>query len=430
MKRIAGFFLLLFLVTGTAPNASAQFWKKMFGKKEQQRPPAKKKQAAPALSTTNRKTEPKKLKEFEYPNTRMKNRYRVDVLVPLYLDELVKNNKPVYKDRIPEKAIAGMNFYEGVKLAADTLGNMYSMDVYIHDITATDKSPDQLIAHHQLDSADLIIGAVQAAQVKVLAAFAKTRNVNFVSALSPADAGIRDNPYFTLLQPTLQSHCEWIRSAVSRKHKNAKPVVLYRTVPSLDESAYKYVVQDDAAAYRSVLCNTLPAAGALRKYFDSTVSNVVIMPIMDHVYAESILNLLGQDFPGYNFEVYGMPSWKSLSGLHKPAVNPNVAVSYTTPFYYDPTTASGQALINRYRKTFGGRPGEMVYRGYEVLQWYAYLLNRYGTVFNKKMSDNGSAAFTRFEIKVNKDKDGVPLYNENQHLYLMRYQAGSYMVEQ
>lgn len=419
--------MLMFLMTGTAPDASAQFWKKLFKKKEQTRPVRKKPAPAPAPA---KKAEPKKSKEFEYPATKIKSRYRVDVLVPLYLDELVKNNKPVYKDRIPEKAIAGMNFYEGVKMAADTLRSYYNLDVYIHDVTTAGNTPEQLISGGRLDSSDLIIGALQSAQVKPVAAFARTKNINFVSTLSPSDAGIRENPYFTLLQPTLQSHCEWIRNAVARKYKNEKPLVLYRSAPSLDDGAYKYLVQDDANQYRPVLCNTMPTAASLRRHLDSTETNVVIIPIMDQGYAEGLLNLLSSSFPEYRFDVYGMPSLKSLSGLRKAGAYPNVAVSFTTPFYYDPTTASGQSLINRYRRDFGGKPGEMVYRGYEVMQWYAYLLTRYGTVFNQKLSDNGAAAFTRYEIRTRRDKNNDLLYSENQHLYLIRYQGGSYMVEQ
>jgi hypothetical protein len=46
------------------------------------------------------------------------------------------------------------------------------------------------------------------------------------------------------------------------------------------------------------------------------------------------------------------------------------------------------------------------------------------------MSDNGAAPFTRFEIKPQWTTDNDLLYNENMHVYLYRYQGGSYMVEQ
>ena len=108
---------------------------------------------------------------------------------------------------------------------------------------------------------------------------------------------------------------------------------------------------------------------------------------------------LTKSFPTARFEVYGMPSWKGMSGLKKEDASPNMTVYLTAPFYFDPTTASGQMITGAYKKTYGSHPGEMVYRGYETLTWYAYLLNRYGTIFNDKVGDNGTATFTRFDIK-------------------------------
>ena len=66
----------------------------------------------------------KKKREIEYPQSIAKERYRIDVLLPLYLDELVKEDKPTFKGKVPEKAQPGINFYEGVNLAVDTLTNM------------------------------------------------------------------------------------------------------------------------------------------------------------------------------------------------------------------------------------------------------------------------------------------------------------------
>jgi hypothetical protein len=125
-----------------------------------------------------------------------------------------------------------------------------------------------------------------------------------------------------------------------------------------------------------------------------------------------------------------MPSWKFMASLRKADAYPNVGVSFTSPFYYDPTTQSGKALLNSYKREFGGRPAEMAFRGYELLFWYATLLRKYGTVFNPNMSDRSNTLFTRFEIKPQWGRQQELLYNENEHIYLYRYQSGSYLVEQ
>lgn len=427
MKRTACLILWLSLLfAGISQPAQAQFWKKWFKKEQPRRKPVPKKR-----SVVKEKPKPVKKKKHEvtYPVTQVKTRYRVDVFAQLYLDELVKNNKATFKGKLPSKAEAGMEFYEGVKIAADTLTLLgYNIDVYVHDVMTPGGAPETLIKNKTLDSTDLIIGAVPSQFIPALAAFAKNKNVNFISALSPSEADIKDNPYFTLLQPSLQTHCEWIMNVLARKNIK-KPLVFYRD-NAVDRNAYIYL----AAAndnIQKLLVNTLPTREQLMPFFDSASTNTVVIAVLDQAYAGKLLKQLNGLFPGYRFEVYGMPSWSGMSSLKKAGAYPNATVYVTEPFYYDITTASGQQLSNVYKRDYGSNhPGDLVYRGYETLYWYAYLLNKYGTIFNEKTGDNNAAPFTRFDIKTQWDKDDNLLYNENQHINLYRYEDGSYMMEQ
>src|SRR5690606_22890822 len=102
--------------------------------------------------------------------------------------------------------------------AADTLeAKNYKLDVHVHDIASVGQGIKALISRGTLDSSDLIIGALQAADIPEVAERAKRNNINFISAVSPSDAGVRENPYFTLIQPRLQTHCEWIMKKIAEK---------------------------------------------------------------------------------------------------------------------------------------------------------------------------------------------------------------------
>ena len=379
------------------------------------------------------KPRPKKILEVDYPRSVKKEVYRIDVLVPLYLDELVKNGKPTYKGKAPDKAITGMDFYQGIRLAADTLeARGYKLEVYVHDIASMGQGIKTLISRGTLDSSDLIIGAVQSADIPEVAERAKKNNINFISAVSPSDAGVRNNPYFTLIQPRLQTHCEWIMKKIAEKYHKEQITILYRTSVASDENAYSYLTNIlEENNLRRLLCNKAPDSAELAKAFSKEELNVIIMPIVENAYAEGLLKNLYKQFPGYKFAVYGMPSWRTMSGIRKPEAFPNVAVYYTAPFYFDPTTSGGQLLNMGYQNRYNGKPGEMVYRGFEILYWYATLLKEHGTIFNNDINDNKGAPFTKFQIKTEWDKKKEEvLYNENQHLYLYRYQSSSYMIEQ
>eukprot|EP01030_Chromulinospumella_sphaerica_P009609 gene9609-biopygen8351 len=138
----------------------------------------------------------------------MKKHYRVAVIAPLFLDELVRGESVTFKDKVPDKAAPGLAFYQGVKLAADSLERAgVTMDIDIFDAGSFDQSPEMLIERRRFDSADLIIGAVEQHDIPVLATFAKKKKINFVSALINYDGWVKDNQYFTMLQPSLKSHC-------------------------------------------------------------------------------------------------------------------------------------------------------------------------------------------------------------------------------
>lgn len=377
---------------------------------------------------------PKKRKqEILYPTSNIKATYHINVLIPLYLDELVKGESVTFKDKVPEKAVQGIAFYEGLKLAADSLKKAgYSLDIYINDVGSFSESPEMLINSRKFDSTDLIIGAVQQHDIPELAAYARRKRINFVSALSPNDGYVKNNQYFTMLQPTLKSHCEYIIDDLSKKYTGQKVALLYRNNDPNDENAGRYMANDSYSEveFNKLLCNTLPNKETLLSIFDTSKPNIIVAAILDPSSADTLLKSLARYFPRTHFEVYGMPTWNSISNLKKANAYSNVTVNVTYPFNFELKDDNLAERIDRaYRKEYGTKMSEMAFRGYEVLCWYAYLLKQYGTIFNGNYKDNSGAPFTKFEVKPRWDGNGSLLFNENRNIYLSTYQAGAYKTE-
>lgn len=363
---------------------------------------------------------------IEYVPTRKKEHYRIELLAPLFLDELVKNGYAT-KD-IPDKAQTGLNFYKGVQIAADSLKKAnFNIDIYVHDVASLLESADMLVRKNVLDTADLIIGAVPGKDVPLLANYARGKHVNFVSATSPADGTVRDNQYFTMLQPSLRSHCEWIADAIAENRSKGKALLFHRTYIQADDNAYRYLTEDTNARkiFLPVLCNNLPKPQDIAGLIDTAGVNTVVVAVMDITYADSVLRVLKHDYPRTRFNVYGMPTWGNMTSIVKPGMYPNLSINITTPFIYDPSNASIQYVDKVYRKEYGGKPQEMVYRGYEVMFWYANLLMRHGTIFNKQYSNDEVAPMTKFEIRPQWDNAGNVLYMENRRIYVHRYENGA-----
>lgn len=432
-NKILMLFALLLLCNGYSNIVAAQFWIRKDKKPSKITKPKSNTISKPLAKAKVNAEKPKKSRELVYPKTVKKNRYRIDIMIPLYVDELVKNDKIAFKGKIPEKAQGGINFYEGIKLAVDTLTHLgYKLDVYVHDVGAAESTVEKLLSKDSLRNTDLIIGFVPSPQVAPLAKYAKTKQINFVSAFSPSDGNIKDNPYFLLLSPTLQTHCEFLLSKIVGKYPKENIVLYHRNKVALDSTAYSYLTSDGALKQiKEVDCNTLPDSSKLGLLFDSVGTNVVIMPIMDNQYAETLVKQLSTHFPEFHFEIYGMPSWKGMVSSKKAgAFDDNMDINLSAPYYFDQSVSSGQALANRYKQLYSSKPNEMVYRGFETTYWFADLLHKYGTIFNEKVNDNGMAIFTPFNLKPEWDKDNTFYYNENKHLYIFHYQAGNVLVEQ
>lgn len=403
----------------------AQFWVK-----EKPKPKSTAKPIHKASITAAAK--PIKKKIFEYPQSTKKDKYRIDILATLYFDELVENGKPRYYGKVPEKASTSLSFCEGAQLAIDTLNTMgYKTDIYIHDVSNT-AAADKLIRDNNFQSTDLIIGFISSTQIKPWADFALKNQINFVSAFSPSDAEIKNNPYFVIINPSLQSHCEKIIESIKSEHIDDKPlVVLKRNSISIDSTAFSYL-KDSLNLKSSSIIDISKAqidSATLASMLEEDKENILLIPIMDYQYAEESIQLLKKYFPAYKFKIYGMPTWKALCTNKKMIdLGDKFSIVLSKPYNFEQETQPMKELNDAYAFKYNGKPNELTYRGYELSFWFVDLVNKYGAVFNDKTKDLSMAPFTKFKLEPNMSKQGAINYIENKYLYLIKYQNGLFFI--
>jgi hypothetical protein len=380
-------------------------------------------QTAPA-EYTNPYTAERRHNTSGHTVTAFKERYRIDVLANLYLDEIQTNKRGKGKTEVPEKAAAGLAFYQGILLAADSLKKTdCNIDIFVHDVSSPNESVDTLVLQHRLDSADLIIGAVAANQLAVPAKFAKSRHINFISALSPADGGIYNNKFFTILQPTLKTHARKIAKYISAEEKGKNIILLYRKNSLADSNAYSYISADTGSKrWHKIECTELPTKKDWAVWLDTAKENVLVLGIVDISYADSLLKNIAQAAPEKKLTVYGMPSWSGLNLQKRIGQYGDLKISYTSPFVYSDTNTLYKTLETSFTTEYGKAPNDLVFRSFETVFWYGNLLHQYGTIFNMNYNDTKKAPFTKFNMKLRQDKSGKVFYFENTHVELLHFE--------
>ncbi|NDC39938.1 MAG: amino acid ABC transporter substrate-binding protein [Chitinophagia bacterium] len=357
----------------------------------------------------------RKWADIDYPATTKKETYRVEVLLPLYLDELVKNGNAV--SDIPAKALAGLNVYKGIQIAADTMKRAgLNVELYVHDITSAQETTDKLLKGHMLDSADLIIGSVPLKELPQVADLAKNRQINYISLDATSEAAIHNNPYFTTLQPTLATQAEWVYNTITDSCKKCVVNVIYPLSDAGNEAlAYCKNDKERNNRYHFLQYVSRPDADSLRLLLDTAKTNYVFAPITNGVVADSLLRALRRLVPRARIEVFGLSNWVDKGLQRKDYGLVNVVVP--APFVYD-NASPGIKYINRmYKREYGGKPADQVYLGYQAIYWYANMLQHYGLIFNRQYADNQLAPLHSISVKPHWDAKGNVSFLESKTLF-------------
>ena len=140
----------------------------------------------------------------------------IAIFAPFYLDsafDAAGNYK--LSQPVPRFIAPGIEFYEGVLLAMDSLNKEnISLRVKVFDSKKVNGSVYKLADSGALDSIDLILGAVSGSEYLDLASIAKEKKIPFISASYPNDGGITNNPYVVVVNSKLNTHLQAIYNYV------------------------------------------------------------------------------------------------------------------------------------------------------------------------------------------------------------------------
>lgn len=353
-------------------------------------------------------------------STEKKDIYRIDFLLPINLGNLPAKQQVIKSYN--NNSLLGMNFYEGVLLAIDSLEKIEKMyyDVFVHDISTT--SFEDLVKSGKLDSTDVIIGLLQTAEIPAVAAFAKERKINLISALSPFDAGVTDNPYFIIPQATIQTHMSSIIKYADFNKSYMNAVMLYRDNQS-DEIALD-ALKDNVSKRTKELKLTADKIDleVLKTLLIKGQKNLIYTTFLSPQVATTIISQLNTIAGDYELEIIGLPTWKGLPILTSDSLHSNLSIYLSYPFRFDEDVEKRLYMRSLYRKYNRGLPSEMVFRGYETTLLVADNLEKNGTIFNDSLN-NYQAFSNLYKIEVQMKKN-EPQYFENQNIYIYKYNNG------
>lgn len=361
---------------------------------------------------------------------------QVAIFIPLYLDSAFDaGNNYRYDKSFPKFINPGLEFYEGVQLALDSLKAEHApLEVRIYDTRSSTQSIAQIVQSPEFRKTGLILGHVTPGELQQLASAALHMNIPFINVNYPNDGGITNNPDLVILNSTLRTHCEGIYRFMQRNYAT-KPILLFRKKGTQEDRLQHYFMEIEkttASVPLKIKFITLEDnfdAAALAPHLDSTMETICIAGSLDENFGRSLCQGLASLNKTYPSLIIGMPTWDNINDFNLPEYK-DEEIFYTTPFYTNPADNLSKSIQQYFKTKFYSRPSDMVFRGYETTWHFAKLLLQYGKNLSGSIGEKKYKVFDDFDIEpVFLNKQNMTLdYFENKKVYFVKKVDGNVMA--
>lgn len=359
-------------------------------------------------------------------------RHKIAVFAPLYLDSAfdAMENYRYEKNQFPTFINPGLEFYEGVQLALDSLKKEgIQLEVFVYDTKSSTETVAEQLEKPEMSDVELIIAHCSGSDVRIFAEAGLKKNIPVINPNFPSDAGIRGNPFFVMLNSTLKTQCEGIYRYVQKNYPT-NPIIVYRRKGQA-EDMIKKIFDDYSKSTMSVPLKLkyvdLPdsfTVTQLKAQLDSNRHTLCIAGSLNDNFGKRLSLQLASIRKQYPVTVMGMPTWDAIKDFTKPEYK-DLEIIYSTPFYNTKTDKVSTSITNYFNTVMYARPSDMVFRGYEVTWKYAKLLGQYGKDLSSNLGNKQHKVFTDFDIQPSLGNPNMTLdYFENKKLYFLKWQSG------
>jgi len=349
---------------------------------------------------------------------------KIAVFAPVYLDYVFDGaNYKLGNNNLPKSVLPGLDFYNGIMLAVDSLNEeKQSLEILFFDTKNGDESIEMILEKNELQNVSLIIASFNnRSEIKALADFALNKNIPLVSMTFPNDGGIIGNPFFALVNPTLTTHIEAIYKYIHRTYPTESITVLKRKGATEDMISTSFLNMNKITGglplkIKTVELNDEFSTEQIFKQLDSTKQNIILCASLNEIFGNYLVKAVASN-KNYKTIIVGMPTWDGIKDIGKDA-----EIIYTSPYNYSRTDLLGHQITNSYRNKYFGRPTDMVFKGFEAMYHFGKLLLKYNSNLISHLSDKEFKLFNEYDFQPVKLKptNSLPDYLENKKLYFIR----------
>jgi len=353
----------------------------------------------------------------------------VALFLPLSLnsiDEINVDKISMGDEKMPEDIKSGIEFYEGAKIAFDSLKkDGFKGHLHVYDYNLDSAGFEKLLKKSELKEMDLIIGPLQGKKFETVEKFAKENNINIVAPSLTNNNILLGNPNASKVTPSYATQTEELAKYVSEKFAGQN-IILFNSANPKDKpylNTFKRIANPILQRSNSDTVKEITFA-TLTNFISKTKPNIVVIPSSNQSFVTEAVNKLFLDKQENkdSIIVFGMSNFQDIESLDFGYLNA-LHVYASTCTFTDYNNAQTKKFILKYRAEYKTEPTQHVFSGFDVTLYYFNALRKYGRYLNKKLPELKQKGIqTEFNFYQTDSGNGY----ENKGVGIMKFENYSY----
>jgi LysM repeat protein/ABC-type branched-subunit amino acid transport system substrate-binding protein len=327
-------------------------------------------------------------------NSRFKSKYKIALMIPLYLDEIDRIFiTPSSEEQLRKptfKSFRYVEFYEGFLIALDSMKKAgMSVDLYVYDTAEDTLSVRKVLAKPEMQHMDMIIGPFFAQNYNIVAKFAIQHNIKIVSPFARNAQLVAKHNNIFQMNASSESKMVELARYVSRKYAEPNVIMVIgnnETDRGLSRT-FKQALDANASAlarkpiFAEVVYLEKGFSGVSTR-LDVNRPNIVINLITGETMVSNYISSMAKLSKSFDITMIGRPEWNDYRTFDLADLMAVKMHMFDNAFvnYEDPVT---KAYLKEYRERYKGDPEEnnLGFIGYDVGIYFLKALHEFGLDF-------------------------------------------------
>jgi len=296
--------------------------------------------------------------------------YKIALILPFYANSTDSHNP---------KSKIGIDFYQGVKYALDSLkkNGLYAK-LYVFDSHNDSTVVKSMLKKGSLEEMDLIIGPLFSALYMPVAEYAKKNKIPIVAPFVQSDITIRNNEYSFKASPDNLILAQSTANYIQKKFSNHKILFLTNSNERDEEYAaqLKAAFSDNNIQFKII---NYTSFSEVATNLSETGDNLIIFPSSAQAQVYDFTNKLNAH-RSKKITLFGLAEWCNFENIEFDYLN-NLNFHYAASSLADFNSKASQSFQSAFREEYKTEVSVFALQGFDIAWYFMQNLYMYGKNF-------------------------------------------------